>query len=107
MVQQPQQVFKNRVANGIRLPIFRGTRLEDPYQHWFLCEAVWSVKQVTNDDIKMAQLMTMFRVRALSWFMKYTDRQERTLMEVKDALTVEFKKPKAESQCINELKEIN
>ena len=39
--------------------------------------------------------------------MKYYDGQARTLVEVKDALTAEFKKAKSKSQCITELKEIN
>jgi len=30
----------------------------------------------------------------------------RTLADIKDAMIVEFKKPKSESQCITELKEI-
>ena len=94
------------MADNIKLPVFRGTRLEDPYQHWFLCKVVWSIKQVTDNDIKMAQLTTMFKERALHWFMKYTDRQARTLVEVKVALTAKFKKPKSESPCIIELKEI-
>ena len=55
---------------------------------------MWSVKQVTDNDIKMAQLTTTFRDRALNWFMKYIDRQVRTLVEVKDALTTEFKRTK-------------
>ena len=59
--------------DNIKLPIFRGTGLKDPYQHWFLCEAVWSVKKVTGNDIKMEQLMITLRDRALNWFMKYTD----------------------------------
>ena len=54
------------MADDIKLPIFRGTRLEDLDQHWFLCEAVWSIKQITDNDINMAQLTTTFRERALS-----------------------------------------
>ena len=38
--------------------------------------------------------------------MKYTNGQARTLLEFKVAMIVEFKKPKSESQCITELKEI-
>ena len=94
------------MANDIKLPVFRGTGLEDPNQHWFLCEAVWNIKQVIDNDVKMAQLTTTFRDRALNWFMKYSDGQARILVEVKAALTTEFKKPKSESQCIIELKEI-
>ena len=38
----------------IKLPIFKGFGLEDLDQHWFLCKAVWSIKKVTDNDIKMA-----------------------------------------------------
>lgn len=94
------------MGDDMKLPIFKGSVLEDPEQHWFLCDAMWNVKQVTNDAIKMAQLTTMFRDRALNWFMKYSNMQVRTLPEVKVVLIAEFKKPKSESQCITELKEI-
>ena len=95
------------MGDDMKLPIFKGSSLEDPKQHWFLCEVVWSVKQVIDDEIKMAQLTTMFRDRALNWFMKYSNGQVRTLPEVKVTLITKFKKPKSESQCITELKELN
>ena len=82
------------MADDIKLPIFRGTRLEDLDQHRFLCEAMQNVNQVIDNDVKMAQLTTTFRDRALNWFMKYFNGQARTLAEVKAALTAEFKKPK-------------
>ena len=48
----------------------------------------------------------MFRDRALNWFMKYSNGKMRTLVEVRIALSSEFKKSKLESQCITKLKEI-
>ena len=54
------------MADDMKLPVFRGIGLEDLEQHWFLCEAVWHVKKVIDDDIKMAQLTTMFRDRVLN-----------------------------------------
>ena len=37
----------NKMAqNDIKLSIFIGNWLEDPKQHWFLCEVVWTVRQV-------------------------------------------------------------
>ena len=44
------------MGDNIKLPIFRGPRAKDPEQHFFICEAVWNIKQVQNDDIKRAQL---------------------------------------------------
>jgi hypothetical protein len=37
------------MVDEMRLPIFRGNGFEDPDQHWFLCEVVWSIKQVTDE----------------------------------------------------------
>ena len=96
------------MGDDIKLPIFQGTGVEDPDQHLFLCEAVWNIKQVQNDDIKNVQLTTTFRDRALTWFMKFSTstQQPKTMKKIKDELKKEFKKPKSESQCITELKEI-
>ena len=70
-----------------------------------MCEAVWNIKQVIDDAIKIAQLTTTFRDRALTWYMKY-NQQARTLGQIKTTLVQEFKKPESESQCITQLKEI-
>jgi hypothetical protein len=96
------------MADEMRLPTFRGDGSEDPDQHWFLCEAVWSIKNVTDEAVKRAQFSTTLRDRALSWYMKFIQGvvQPKPLNEIKTALIAEFKKPKSESQCITELKEI-
>ena len=67
---------------------------------------MWNVKQVQDDAIKMAQLITIFKDRVLTWSMKYSSRKARILAHVRDTLISEFKKPKSKSQCITELKEI-
>ena len=36
----------------IRLPTFNENGIEDSEQHWFLCEAVWTVRLVNNDEIQ-------------------------------------------------------
>ena len=38
--QQTQLLHRNVMADDIKLHVFRGTRLEDPDQHWFLCKAI-------------------------------------------------------------------
>jgi hypothetical protein len=96
------------MADEMRFPIFRGDGSEDPDQHWFLCEAVWNIKNVTDEAVKRTQFNTTLRDRALSWYMKLVQglAQPQPLNEIKNALIAEFKKPKSESQCITELKEI-
>jgi hypothetical protein len=40
------------MADEMRLPTFKGDGYEDLYQHWFLCEVVWSIKNVTDEAVK-------------------------------------------------------
>jgi hypothetical protein len=51
-----------------------------------------------------------FRDKALTWYMKYTTTaptgKERSLKKIKQYLVREFHKPKSESQCIMEIKEV-
>jgi hypothetical protein len=42
------------MADEMRLPTFRGDGYEDPDQNWFLCEVVWSIKNVTDEVVKRA-----------------------------------------------------
>ena len=92
--------------DDIKLPVFKGTGSEDLEQFWFLCEAVWTAKNITDQDTKRAQLVTSFRDRVLTWFMKFSSTQNHVLADIKVAMIKEFKKLKSESQCITELKEI-
>jgi hypothetical protein len=39
------------MADEMRLPIFRGDGSEDPDQHWFMCEAVWNIKNITDEAV--------------------------------------------------------
>jgi hypothetical protein len=47
-----------------------GTGKDDAEQHWFTCEAIWTVNKITDDVVKIAQLETTFRDRALQWYIK-------------------------------------
>jgi hypothetical protein len=96
------------MADEMRLPIFRGYGYEDLYQHWFLCEAVWNIKNVTDEVVKRTQFSTTLKDRTLCWYMKLVQGLEnpKPLNQIKNVLIAEFKKPKSESQCITEMKEI-
>jgi hypothetical protein len=96
------------MANEMRLSTFRGYGFEDPDQNWFLCEVVWSIENVTDEAIKLAQFSTTMRDCTLSWYLNFIQGvvQPKLLNEIMTALTVEFKKPKSESQRSTELKEI-
>ena len=98
------------VGDDVKLPLFHRNGMEDPEKYWFLCEAVWTVKQVQDEDIKKGQLATNFRGQALDWYMKFiqvlTWNQQKTLAQIRTKLIEEFQKPKLESRYITELKEI-
>jgi len=68
--QNPPQ--RNRMGDDMKLPIFKGTGAEDPEQHWFLCKAMWTIKTINEDNLKLVQLVTTLRDRALTWYIKYT-----------------------------------
>jgi hypothetical protein len=55
----------------LRLHVFHGMGKDDVEKHWFTCEAIWSVKRITDEASKIVQLETTFRDRALMWYMKY------------------------------------
>jgi hypothetical protein len=83
------------VDNTLRLLEFKGVGLEDSEQHLFVCETVRAAKNIQDEAVKIAQLATTFRGRALVWYMKLQSitptRQARTLEEIKKALLKEFK----------------
>jgi hypothetical protein len=68
------------------------------------------VRQIQDDDTKLVQLEINFRDCALARYMILEEsilaRHKNTLAEIRLAVIDEFKKPKSESQCIVELKEI-
>jgi hypothetical protein len=90
--------------------VFHGTDKDDVEQHWFTCEAIWSVKRITDEASKIAQPETTFRDRTLTWYMKCkataAARQMRSRKKIKRDMLKEFHKPKSESQCITKIKEI-
>jgi hypothetical protein len=96
------------MEDEMRLPIFKGDGSENIDQNWFLCEAVWNIKSITDEAIKRTQFNTTLRDRTLSWYMKLVQglAQPKPLNEIKNVLIAEFKKPNSESQCITKLKEI-
>ena len=62
---------KSMAGEDIRLPTFNGNGVEDLEKHRFLCEAVWTIHQVQNEDIRKAQMIMTLQGRALDWFMNF------------------------------------
>ena len=53
------------VGNNVKLPLFQGNKTEYLEQYWFICEAVWTVKQVQDEDIKKGHLGKPFKANHL------------------------------------------
>ena len=91
-------LFKMTIVMGeystLKMPVFHGYGKEDPKQHWFVSEAVWSIKQTTDNHVNIALLETTSRVHALVWYMKFKSiaptRVGKTLVEIKQVLFKEF-----------------
>ena len=56
---------KSMAGHDIHLPRVNGNGVEDPEQHWFLCESFWMVRLVHNAYLKKAQMITNLRGHAL------------------------------------------
>lgn len=71
----------------LRMPIFHRIGTKDLEQHLFVCEVVWTAKQVQYEATKIAQIESMFKDHALTWYMKYKGvmiaRQNKTLVDIK------------------------
>ena len=79
----PPRSTMAHVNDDIKLPVFRGTGSKDLEQFWFLCEAVWTTKNIMDQNTRRAQLVTSFRDRALTWFMKFSSTQNYILADIK------------------------
>ena len=62
----PPRPAMDHMHDDIKLLVFKGIGSEDPEQFWFLCEAVWTAKNITDQDTRREQLVTSFRDRALT-----------------------------------------
>ena len=94
----------------MKLPLFHGNGTKDLEQYWFMCEEIWTVKQIVDDEVKKGQLETTLWDHALDWFMKFvqvpTGTLTNTLAKVSKGLIEEFRKQKYEAQYITKPKEI-
>jgi hypothetical protein len=76
------------MEDEMRIPIFRGDGSEYLDQHWFLCEAIWNIKSITDESIKRTQFNITLRDRALRWYMKLVQglAQPKSLNEIHNVL---------------------
>jgi len=48
----PHQPFN--MSSTMKIPIFKWVGSEDPEKFWFVANVVWTMQQITNDNIKKA-----------------------------------------------------
>ena len=88
-------------GNDIKLLIFNGNGLEHLEKHWFLCEAIWTMRQVQDEATNRDQMIPTLRGPVLDWYMKFsmvlTVVEQKTLDQIRERLIDEFKKTKFES----------
>ena len=94
----------------IILPRFNGNGAEYQQQHWFLCEVVWMVHQLHSAIVRKVQMITTLRGCALDQFTNFCvvplGTPQNTLDGIPPTMICEFRKPRSESECITEIKEI-
>ena len=85
------------VGNDIKFPIFNENGLEDPKKHWFLCEPLWTMRQVQDEAIKKVQMITSLMGRVLDWYMKFSvvsiGIPKKTLNQIRIGLIDKCRKP--------------
>jgi hypothetical protein len=90
-----------RVYTTLKMPIFHGAGTKDPKQHLFVYEAIWTMKNVQDDNVKILQLVKILRDHTLLWYIKYQSTmpmgQARMSTYIKKSLLKEFQKPKFDS----------
>ena len=95
------------MSNTMKFPVFKGLGSEDPDQFWFVAKAMRIAKQIIDDHINKAQLVTTLQDRTLTWYIKYcTDNLVASLADTQTALNKEFSRPKSETQSVVGFKEI-
>jgi hypothetical protein len=107
VTQTPQKVIipKKKIKMGFNhIPTYEGD--EDPKRHWFVCEKFWDVADITDEDKKMAQFGVSLRHRALTWFMNFTENQNRSKSEIKNSFLTFFKVQDVTHLAAQKLKEI-
>ena len=93
-----------------RMSIFHGVENEYPEKNVFMCDVIWTMKQVLYDDTNIIQLVTKLRDCTLLQFMKYQctspSNQPRTLPDFRGALLKKIRKLKQDQNYITKIKEI-
>jgi len=86
------------------IPLYEGD--EDPKRHWFMCDKLWDVADITDEDKHMAQFGDTLQHRSLTWFMNYTKNQNKKKLDIKYIFLLVFKVQDVTHLVAQKLKEI-
>lgn len=96
----------NMVGSFTRYTEFVGRGNEDVEKHWYLCEAIWRVRQ-TQGNVRPVEFQTTLTERDLHWFIKWTEQnQNPTVDNIKRGFVQEFKVLQMDQEGLSELREI-
>jgi hypothetical protein len=88
----------SNIDHRLRMPKFHGMGSEDPEKHLFVCDTIWTTKNVQDKAMKIVQLAMKFMGRALLCYMKFKistlPKLSITLEKFRQALLKEFRKMK-------------
>ena len=90
--------------HSVHIPIYEVE--EDPRQHWFACERMWDAADITDEDKKITQFVGALRKRALTWYMNFTESQNRSKVEIIANLLAFFKTEDVAHLTAQKLKDI-
>ena len=90
--------------HSIHIPIYEGE--EDPRRHWFVRERMWDTTEVTDENRQIAQFVGASRKRALTWYMNFTESQNRSKAEIKASFLAFFKSEDVAHLATQKLKDI-
>ena len=90
--------------HSVHIPIYEGE--EDLRQHWFICERMWDAADVTDENRQIIQFASTLRKRALTWYMNFTESQNRSKVEIKANFLAFFKMEDVAHLVAQKLKDI-
>ena len=88
----------------VHIPIYEGE--EDPRQHWFVYEQMWDAADVMDENKQITQFAGTLRKRVLTWYMNFTESQNRSEVKIKASFVAFFKMEYITQLAAQKLKDI-
>jgi hypothetical protein len=83
---------------------------EEPEKNLFICEKIWELKQIIDEDTKIVQLAIMLRDKTMDWYMSLAANSlpgtTKMIGYIKKLLINEFQNPISEDKYMIDIIEI-